>query len=78
MDEREIIVRGVLWVFGADGGIRPGEFAENLIRAFGYANKREFTQLAMGFPEYANIVTAYRKGTLDKKYFEKVKENNQP
>ena len=74
MDEREIIVRGVLYVFGADGGIKPGEFSENLIRAFGYANKREFAQLAMGFPEYANIIKAYQNGTLDKKYFSKTSE----
>jgi len=77
MDEREIIVRGVLWVFGADGGIKPGEFAENLIRAFGHANKREFVSLAMGFPMYANIVTAYRNGTLDKKYFKKMEKERE-
>lgn len=78
MDEYEIAVRSVLWVFGVDTGIKPGEFAENLIRAFGYANKKEFASLAMGFPMYANIVKAYRNGTLDKKYFKKVERDNQP
>lgn len=72
MEDYEITVRSVLYVFGVDGGIKPGEFAEHLIGAFRYANKREFSLLAMGFPQYANIVKAYYNGTLDKKYFKKV------
>lgn len=72
MEEYEVIVRGVLYVFGETGGIPPGKFAESLILSFRYANKREFAQLAMGFPQHANIIRAYLNGKLDKKYFSKI------
>lgn len=48
--------RHVLWVFGTEGGFRPGTFTQKLLELLAYADEANTAKLAIAFPEEAAAV----------------------
>lgn len=49
--------RHVLWVFGREGGYRPGSFTQRLIELLAHADNINLAKLAQAFPAEAAAVS---------------------
>jgi len=54
--KRRKAIEAVLWHYGHDKGLEPGEFTKSLIEALFQADSENFTRLALGFPDLALAV----------------------
>ena len=48
----------VLWHYGHEGGLKPGDFTRQLLTTIGMADPTNRDRLAVGFPAYIAAVTA--------------------
>ncbi|MEU6661209.1 hypothetical protein [Streptomyces sp. NPDC046821] len=48
--------RHVLWVFGRDGGFRPGTFTQKLLELLAYADEQNTSKIASAYPVEAAAV----------------------
>jgi len=48
--------RHVLWMFGTEGGYRPGTFTQKLLELLAYADPENTAKLAVAFPAEAEAV----------------------